>query len=635
MNNTLKRSLFVIYLLIVNCLFFANSSAYAVPGMGAVVNDQGVTFRVWAGSAKSVSVAGTFNNWSKTANPLSSEGKGYWAADVSNAKPGDKYMFILKSAANDELSKNDPYARQLVWENNQRRSVIVNSSYSWAPFSMPNYNELIIYEMSVKTFGGYRGVVEKLDYLKDKLAVNAIEILPVHQTTTPGGGWGYNPSGMFAPHADYGSYEDFKYMVNEAHKRGIAVILDVVYNHIEGDVLWKYDGWTSGVATCNINDSHHWTGEHGGIYYYDWKNDYGRGWNWWHTDWGHNRPDYGREEVRNFIKDNAIYWLTEMNSDGLRFDSTSNIHHLLNGGGDYIQAGATLLKWINEEVQKAKPNAIVVAEDLEDNSSVTDTWLSFKSQWHASFVHKTRAEIKSSFPNMYTIKDMIRWIDNNTPYKLVKYVDSHDEAANGKSRLHQEIAGYSDHGPNDASYWSKKKNIIGHALAVFSPGIPMFLQGDECMTKGYFMDGSDMIYNFNREYADSTYTGIVKAFGDINRLKRNMYNNTRGFEGSSINIFHINDNDKVIAFHRWDRGDKGDDVIVIVNLGDKNFNSYNLGAPRSGKWLCRFNSDKNDYDNSFEGFGCQDTTANQGNKDNLNYNMNVAIGKFSVLVYSQ
>ncbi len=80
-------------------------------------------------------------------------------------------------------------------------------------------------------------------------------------------GGGYNPSGLFAPHADYGTYEDFKHMVNEAHKRGIAVIVDVVYNHIEGDILWKYDGWTSGKETCNINSSHHWSGEHGGMYY--------------------------------------------------------------------------------------------------------------------------------------------------------------------------------------------------------------------------------------------------------------------------------------------------------------------------------------------------------------------------------
>jgi 1,4-alpha-glucan branching enzyme len=237
---------------------------------------------------------------------------------------------------------------------------------------------------------------------------------------------------------------------------------------------------------------------------------------------------------------------------------------------------------------------------------------------------------------MNTIKDMIRWIDNNDAYKLVKYVDSHDEAANGKSRLHQEIAGYSQSGfANDATYWSKKKNIIGHALAVFSPGIPMFLQGDECMTKKHFMDGSDMVYNFNETYANSKYTGIVTAFGDINRLKRNWNNDTRGLKGSAINVFHVNDKDNVIAFHRWDRGGTGDDVLVLVNLGNTDFDSYNIGVPRSGNWYCRFNSDSTQYDEAFGNFGCKTTHANSGHKDGLDYNMNVEVPKLSTLVYSQ
>ncbi len=172
-------------------LFLLSTCVHAVPGMGAVLHDGGVTFRVWAGdNIDAVSVAGTFNNWATTAHPLSREQKGYWAGDVASAKAGDRYKFVLTTKSGEQLWRNDPYARSLVWEDNTRNSVVVDTDYHWAAFSVPSPNELVIYEMSVKTFGGYQGVVDKLDYLKDRLAVNAIEIMPVHQTTTPGGGWG-------------------------------------------------------------------------------------------------------------------------------------------------------------------------------------------------------------------------------------------------------------------------------------------------------------------------------------------------------------------------------------------------------------------------------------------------------------
>ena len=149
------------------------------------------------------------------------------------------------------------------------------------------------------------------------------------------------------------------------------------------------------------------------------------------------------------------------------------------------------------------------------------------------------------------------------------------------------------------------------------------------------MDDNDMVYNFNQTYANSKYKGIVTAFGDINRLKRNWHNNTRGFKGSAINVFHVNDKDNVIAFHRWDRGGKGDDVVVLVNLGNTDFDAYNIGIPRSGDWYCRFNSDSTLYDESFGNFGCKTTQSNSGRMDGLDYNMNVEVPKFSVLVYSQ
>ncbi|MBV9439744.1 MAG: 1,4-alpha-glucan branching protein, partial [Candidatus Eremiobacteraeota bacterium] len=283
--------------------------------MGAIVDDRGATFRVWAPFASSVCVAGTFNGWSATAAPLDRDGSGYWSGDVDGARAGDRYKFVVTGASNPW--KVDPYAVRLDADGN---AVLDDGTYQWAvsSYRTPPWNELVIYEVHVGTFNDPRGdgsgtlatALERLDYLAD-LGVNAIELMPPAQFSGERS-WGYNPAYPFAIDQTYGSPDDLKRFVDEAHRRGMIVIVDVVYNHFGETDLWQFDGWNQD--------------GHGGIYFYnDWRRV---------TPWGETRPDYGRPEVRQYLRDNALMWLEEYRCDGLRFDATPWIRNVYGNDGD-------------------------------------------------------------------------------------------------------------------------------------------------------------------------------------------------------------------------------------------------------------------------------------------------------------
>ena len=283
------------------------------PFMGATpYNDatgMGVTFRVWAPFAAQVAVAGEFNHWSPSAHPLFSEGNGYWSVDVPVAMVGQAYKYVVCNPAGNPLWRNDPYARSIMHNAGLLNSCIAsaNEVFGTPGYATPAWNDLVIYELHIRTFlyspdgyngtGSFTSAITKLDYLRD-LGINAVELMPLGEFTGDISA-GYNPAYIFAIEDEYGGPDGFRHFVNEAHKRGIAVIVDVVYNHLgdsAGD-MWQFDGWSQNGK--------------GGIYFYnDWRS---------HTDWGETRFDYGRREVRQFLCDNALRWLEQRFADGLRF----------------------------------------------------------------------------------------------------------------------------------------------------------------------------------------------------------------------------------------------------------------------------------------------------------------------------
>jgi len=583
--------------------------------MGTVLYPGGVAFRVWAPFASSVFAAGTFNQWSATANPFASEGGGYWSVEVPEAKIGDEYQFVIHNDAQ-ELWRKNPYASEVV--NSSGNAIIHDPNFDWTgdDFVMPPRNELVIYEMHVGSFndsanagpGTFDEIIPKLGYLRD-LGINAIEIMPVLEFPMSFS-WGYNPSNPFAVESALGGPQGLHRFVKAAHALGIAVIMDVVYNHFgPGDLdLWRFDGWS---------DENH----NGGIYFYD--NDRS------HTDWGDTRPDYGRPEVRHYLRDNALFWLNKYRLDGLRFDSVSNIRSV---NGRDLPDGWSLLQWIHNEIRSTERWKITIAEDLQNNEWITKGTdvggAGFGSQWDAGFVHPIRDAViaqSDADRNLYAVRDALYHRYNGDAEQRVIYTESHDEVANGHARVPEEIW------PGNAGSWfSRKRSTLGAALVFTAPGIPMIFQGQEFLEDEYFRDSTPLDWT-----KLDTYRGINALYRDLIRLRRNWFNQTRGLRGQHINVHHVNNTDKVIAFHRWETGGPGDDVVIVANFGNRSYDSYSLGFPRAGDWRVRFNSDWQGYSADFGSQLGYDTSAGAGPRDGLPFQANVGVGPYSVLILSQ
>lgn len=219
------------------------------PGMGAIVHQQGVAFRVWAPHADSVSVVGDFNDWNETSHPMRREDHDTWYVDIDSAKTGNEYKFFIRNGKQ-SLQRIDPYAREVT--NSIGNAIIYRDDFNWEGDSheRPPQNELVIYEMHIGTFhrgdpdtvGTFADALAKLRHLQ-KLGVNAIQIMPVAEFAGDIS-WGYNPAHIFAVEQAYGGPNALKHFIREAHKAGIAVIIDVVYNHFgPSDLdLWQFDG---------------------------------------------------------------------------------------------------------------------------------------------------------------------------------------------------------------------------------------------------------------------------------------------------------------------------------------------------------------------------------------------------------
>lgn len=158
----------------------------------------------------------------------------------------------------------------------------------------------------------------------------------------------------------------------------------------------------------------------------------------------------------------------------------------------------------------------------------------------------------------------------------------------------------------------------------------MIFQGQEFLESGYFSDQTPLDWS-----KLTTYAGIQLLYHDLIRLRRNWFNQTAGLRGQNLNVHHVNNTDKLIAFHRWENGGPGDDVVVVANFANRGYDSYTLGFPRSGGWRVRFNSDWQGYSGDFGNQLGYDTEAGDGPQDGMPFQANVGVGPYSVLILSQ
>ncbi len=588
-------------------------------GMGAIPDDSGTTFRVWAPNADGVEVVGSFNDWSEGTDRLDPEGGGTWAGWVRGATAGDEYKFVIR--AGEALYRLDPYARQVT--SSVGNGVIhPRHGYDWLvpdDYRTPPWNEMVIYEMHLGTFtdppgdqpGDFESAISRLDHLRS-LGVNVVELMPPMEF--PGErSWGYNPAHPFAIETDYGGPDAFKDFVRAAHEAGMAVIVDVVYNHLgPSDLdLWRFDGWFE-------NDG-------GGIYFY---NDWRR-----HTPWGQTRPDYGRPEVRSYLRDNALMWLEDFRIDGLRWDATAYIRNVWGGSdpGADLADGWGLMRWVNDEIDARQPWKVSIAEDLRGTPALTEPTsgggAGFDAQWDDRFVHPVRAALTEADDGRRSMEAVARAIDHRfgaDAFSRVVYTESHDEVANGRARVPEEIW------PGNADGWhARKRSTLGAVLVFTVPGVPMIFQGQELLEDRWFRDDDPIDWSRLESQA-----GVVRLYRDLIALRRNLGGVSGGLLGQHVHVHHVNEADKVIGFHRWDQG--GDDhVVVVANFSHRRFDAYQVGLPLPGRWRVVVDSDAPVYHPSFEGSGPAQIEADEEPRDGLAAGGTVGLAPYSAVILYQ
>lgn len=603
-------------------------SPSTVSGLGSIVIANGVTFRVWAPNASDVSVVGTFNNWDPAVHKLCPECSGgtftgYWSADVSTAKAGDQYEYSITYGTS-VLKKRDPRGRVVTHSGTDAGATIVYdpSLFAWETDAPPKpaTRDLVIYEMHVGSFyapGGapatFYDAINKLDHVVS-LGATAVEVLPCAEF--PGElSWGYNPADLHSvENIAYGGPDAFKEFVKAAHARKLAVIVDVVHNHYGPNDLdmWKFDGWTS------TKD-----GSGGGIYFYE---DSRRS-----TPWGDTRPNYDSSPVRQFIFDQIRMLVNEYHVDGFRWDATCFIR-TISCAGDDIAAGKTLMQEANDMIDSNWPHVFSHAEDLQGWTALTASSSSggfgFDSQWDPA-VHAIRSAATAASDADRNINNIASELkstsENGNPLAQVWYSESHDEVGclNSKQRLPSAISS------DCTSLAAKKRSIQAATVVMTAPAIPMLFMGQEFLECGCWGDNDPLEWS-----RTTTYAGILQYYKDIIAARRNLGGFTRGLQGPNINVHHVNDTAKVLAYHRWDLGGENDDVVVVANYSGSTLSNYNIGFPHGGTWRVRVNSDSATYDGSFGNTG-GDVVASGGCKDTLPFNGNVNIGPYSVLILSQ
>jgi 1,4-alpha-glucan branching enzyme len=532
---------------------------------------------------------------------------------VPGAAAGQAYAYVVEHAGQ-TTRKADPRARRV--DGSRGNSILVDpAAFAWktANFVPAPADRMIVYELHLGSFnpttpgkpGTWSDAIAKLDYLQT-LGVTTLEVMPPMEFTGDYS-WGYNPAFQFAPETAYGTDDDARRFVDEAHARGMGVVIDVVHNHWgPQDLPMKcFDGDCLGAS---------------GAYFYTSSLI--------QTPWG-PRPDYTRPEVRAYIEDSARMWLSEYRMDGMRWDSVGNIRAVQ--GGTPIPEGWELLKDTMDTLHTL-PNKWMVAEDLYTVDAITkptnQNGGGFDAQWDAAFFHPlddTCTASSDAARSMASVASAIKHTYNGKPLQRVVYTEDHDEVANGRARIPEMIS------PGNAgSLVARKISSIGAVTVMASPGVPMLFMGQEFLQDGSFSDHSPLDWT-----RATMYAGVLALYTDLVALRRNAAQTTLGLTGDKVEVFHVNDAQKVIAWHRWKQGGAGDDVVVVVNWSGTSFATYEVGFPLPGAWHVRFRSDDPKYGADLGGPTPADVTTKSALKDGFSQSALVALTPYSAVVLSQ
>lgn len=550
--------------------------------VGATLLDGGAVFKVWSPTQPTAHVRGDFNAWG-TGNPMTRVGE-HFITYVSGAIDRQMYKYYFNGA----VWNTDARGRALNPGDNLNAHIEDLSNFPWhvEDFETPDFEEMVIYQIHVGTFGGrndphggaphpnrYYDLAERVDHMID-LGVNVVMVTPI--TEFPGDlSAGYNPQTQWAPEWKYGDPDVLMYMIDQLHENGVGILLDIVWNHftVNDNFMWNYDGTQ--------------------IYFDDPAVD---------TPWG-AQADFDRGAVREYFLHSAMQWLEEYKFDGFRMDGTDFMNL-----PEQEAAGWSLMQWFNDVLDNRWANKIAIAEQLPDDSWVTrptsDGGAGFDAQYHDAFNDRLREEIfDAAFgdPEMWKIRNIINGSGENlNGTKVVNYLELHDEAwpSSGGQRIVKTIDSTFPHD----DMWAKGRVKLGQGLVMTAPGIPAMLMGSEWLEDTDFGTDLENRIDWSKK---TTYASIYSYFQDLIALRKS---NPALRADSGHDVFHLNESDNILAFQRYDS--EGHVLVVVVNFDNANYPNYRIGLPQSGEWGEILNSQSLDYDgNGIENPGVFTTEA--------------------------
>ena len=497
-----------------------------------LVNDgknDGTYFAVWAPHAKSVSVIGEFNNWDSKACPMErNDPLGIYTAFVPEAKKGDLYKFCIETFSGSFIDKADPFANSAEMRPGTASRITDISNLKWSDGKWMEHRKtwdhhkepMAIYEAHIgswkrhpgedyKGFYTYREFAhEAVSYLKE-MGYTHIELMGIAEYPFDGS-WGYQVTGYFAPTARYGTPEDFAYMINYFHKNKIGVILDWVPAHFPRDAhgLADFDG----TPVYEYADPR--KGEH--------------------PDWGTKVFDYGKNEVKNFLISNALFWVEHFHIDGLRVDAVASMLYLDYGrqdgqwvankyGGNQNLEAIEFFRHMNSVVLRRNPGVVTIAEESTAWPMVTgkpkDGGLGFSMKWNMGWMHdfteymKLDPYFRKGAHNLMTFASSYAYSEN---YILVL---SHDEVVHLKCSMLNKMPGLG---------FDKFANLkVGYAFMMGHPGKKLLFMGQEFAQLREWSEARELDWYLLKEEEHQAIQNFYKDLLHLYRKNKALYEGIR------------------------------------------------------------------------------------------------------------
>lgn len=547
---------------------------------------EGVCFSVWAPSARSVSVIGTFNGWREEAGCMERLGdSGIYEIFVPGAIEGDLYKYCIHTRDGETLYKADPYAFESEVRPGNASRVAEIEDYCWRDQEWMEEREKRDYrsepvnilevhpgafqkrpvsEVDPDGFLNYKQLAHALGDYAEEMGYTHVEFLGIMEYPFDGS-WGYQVTGYFAPTSRYGNPKDFMYLVDYLHRKGIGVYLDWVPAHFPKDAhgLACFDGTP--------------------LYEYE---DPRKG---EHREWGTKVFDYGKKEVRNFLCASAVFWLKEYHLDGLRVDAVSSMLYLDYGrgpgewipniyGGNQNLEAVEFLQLLNRTTRKFAPGTVMIAEESTSWPGVTGEpegqGLGFHMKWNMGWMNDTLA---------YMEKDPIYRSyhhDHLTFGMVYAYTEhfiqalSHDEVVHGKHSLLGKMPageGLDPFGDLRAYYGF----YMGH------PGKKLLFMGQEFAQEREWSEQRELDWFLLTEPKHLGMQRYMRALYEIYREYPALYE--LDYDPAGFRWMDPDDSEEsIVSFARF--GKKGKNLLFVINFTPVERKTYQLGVPESGSY---------------------------------------------------